>query len=72
MIGGAQLATGALLSIQPVTTFTALIRASTCVESLLRSGNFPALSAFAKQATASSNSNNSSGNTSSNNSGTSS
>ena len=67
MIRGAQPTTGALLSIQPVTTFAALIRAGTRVESSLRSGNFPALSAFTKQATVSSSStsNNSSGSTSS-------
>ena len=66
VIGGAQPATGALLNIQPVTTFAALIRAGTRVESSLRSGIFPALSAFAKQATVSSSStsNNSNGSTS--------
>ena len=67
MIEGAQPATGALLSIQPVTTFIALIRAGTRVESSLRSGNFSALSAFAKQAATSSST---SSNTSSNSSGT--
>ena len=71
VIGGAQPSTGALLSIQPITTFTALIRAGTCVESSLWSGNFPTLSAFAKQTTASSNSSNSS-NPSTNSSGSSS
>ena len=67
VIKGAQPFTGALLSIQQVTTFAAPIQAGARVESSLRSGNFPTLSAFTKQATAhnnnssSSNSNNSSG-----------
>ena len=68
VIGGTQPSTGALLSIQPVTTFAALIRAGTCVESSLQSGNFPALYAFAKQATVSNNSSSSSTTTTSNNS----
>ena len=60
VIGGAQPTTRALLSIQPITTFAALIRAGTRVESSLRSGNFPAFSVFAKQATVSSTSTSSS------------
>ena len=48
VIKEAQPSLGALLSIQPVTTFAALIRAGASVESSLRSGNFPTLSAFAK------------------------
>ena len=42
-----QAVTGALLCIQPITSYASLIRAGACVESLLRSGNFPMLSALA-------------------------
>ena len=49
---------GGLLSIQPITSFASLIQASAHVERLLQSGNFPALTEYAKQATAANNSNN--------------
>ena len=54
--------TGALLSIPSITSFASLTRAGTRMESSLQSGNFLALSSFAKQAivSSSSNSNNSS------------
>ena len=65
IIRGAQPDTGALLSIQPITTFSSLICASAHVEGSLCSGSFPALSAFAKQATSP---NHSSGSSSNNNS----
>ena len=44
----AQLAIGGLLSIQPVINFTSLNWAGTRVERSLRSGNFPALTKYAK------------------------
>ena len=47
IIKGAQPAIGALLSIQPVTSLTSLIRFGTCVESTLRSWHFPTLAAIA-------------------------
>ena len=62
IIKGAQPTTGALLSIQLVTSFASLIRAGARVESSLRSGNFPALSAMARQANNPSNSNHRSSN----------
>ena len=55
IIRGAQPSTGALLAIQAVTSFASLIRVGTRMESTLRSGNFPVLSVFAKQATSPSN-----------------
>ena len=58
IIKGAQPATRALLCIQPVTSFASLIRDGAHVESSLRSGNFPALSALARQANNTSNNNN--------------
>ena len=64
IIKGAQPATEALLCMQPISSFASLIQADTRVESSLQDGNFPALSTFAKQATAS-NSNNNYGNSSS-------
>ena len=67
MIRGAQPSTGTLLAIQPVTTFASLIWAGTCVESSLRSGNFLALSTFAKQATASGSSHSGSSSSTTNN-----
>ena len=57
IIKGAQPATGALLCIQPVTSYASLIRDGASVESSLRSGNFPTLSALARQANAFNNSN---------------
>ena len=57
IIKGVQPATGTLLSIQPVTSYTSLIRAGVRVENSLRSGNFPTLSALARQANNSSSSN---------------
>ena len=50
IIKGAQPVTGALLSIQPITSYASLIRVGARVESSLRSGHFPALSAMARQA----------------------
>ena len=44
---GAQPVTEALLSIQSITSLASLIRVGARVESSLRSGNFPALSAIA-------------------------
>ena len=58
IIKGAQPTTGALLCLQSITSFASLIPAGARVESSLRSGNFPTLSAFANQATASNNSSN--------------
>ena len=57
IIKGVQPTTGALLCIQPITNFASLIRAGPRVESSLRSGNFPTLSALARQANNSSSSN---------------
>ena len=50
IIKGAQPATRALLSIQPVTSYASLIRAGTRVEGPLQGGHFPTLSAMARQA----------------------
>ena len=49
IVKGAQPAIGALLAIQPVTSLASLIRSGACVESSLRSGNFPTLAALAEQ-----------------------
>ena len=59
---------GGLLSIQPITSFASLIRVGALVERLLQSGNFPALTEFAKQAAASSGNNSSNNNKGNNNS----
>ena len=43
IIKGVQPTIGGLLSIQSITSFASLIRVGACVESSLRSGNFPKL-----------------------------
>ena len=57
IIRGAQPDIGGLLSIQPITTFSSLIRVDARVEGSLRSGSFPTLSAFAKSNNGSSSNN---------------
>ena len=64
IVKGALPVIGTLLCIQHITSHALLIRAGVCVESSLRSGHFPALSALARQANTSSNRRNSNNNNS--------